>query len=73
MISGVDKNKKRTHLGAFGRRWMSRAEITGAVERVKRYRPLSIRLPVNGRKVVGGLERIDTLATAGSLRNTRRM
>lgn len=46
------------------------AEIT--VERVKRYRPLGIRLPVNGRKVVGVLERIDTLATAGSSRNTRR-
>ena len=70
MISRVDKNKKQTHLGAYGRR--SRAEITGAVERVKRYRPLGIRLPVNGCKVVGGLERIDTLATAGSLRNTRR-
>lgn len=55
----------RTHLGAFNRPERQRAEDTGTVERVESNRPLSIRLPLYGRKVVGSLERIDTLATAG--------
>lgn len=55
----------RTHLGAFYRPERQRAEDTRTVERVESDRPLSIRLPLYGRKVVGGLERIDTLATTG--------
>lgn len=62
----------RTHLGAFNRPERQRAEDTGTVERVESDRPLSIRLPLYGRKVVGCLERIDTLATAGEKRNDRR-
>lgn len=62
----------RTHLGAFNRPERQRAEDTGTVERVESNRPLSIRLPLYGRKVVGVLERIDTLATAGEKRNVLR-
>lgn len=57
-----------THLGAFYRPERHRAEDTGTVERVERDRSLGINLPLYGRKVrkvVRGLERIDTLATAG--------
>lgn len=60
----------RTHLGAFYRPERQRAEDTRTVERVESDRPLSIRLPLYGRKVVGGLERIDTLATAGEKKET---
>lgn len=62
----LKKIKKKTHLGTFNWPERQRAEdTTGTVERVERDRSLGVRLPLYGRKVVGGLERIDTLATAG--------
>lgn len=63
----TEETKKETHLGTFDWPEWQRAENTaGTVERIKRDRPLGARLPLYGRKVVGSLERIDTLATAGN-------
>lgn len=53
----------KTYLDAFHRPERQRADDT--VECVECDRSLGIRLPLYGHKVVGSLERIDTLATAG--------